>query len=403
MKQVQFDCAATYPIFQYNHSNTIMTPTLRLAIDLINKRSVTPEDCGCQSMLVERLDKYGFASEHLRFDDVDNLWSITPGEGPIFCFAGHTDVVPTGNENNWDLPPFEAQIVDGMLCGRGAADMKGSIAAMTTAMERFLDKHPTPSFRLAWLITSDEEGPAINGTVKVVEWLESKRIKLDWCVVGEPSSTAQTGDVIKNGRRGSMGAKLKIKGVQGHVAYPHLAKNPIHIGMPALIELTETNWGEANQFFPATSFQISNLNSGTGATNVIPGDMLVDFNFRFSTDQTPEFLQSKVIGILNQHGLEYEIDWWVSGMPFLTASGSLVSAAVKAIKNVTNIDSELSTSGGTSDGRFIAPTGSQVVELGPVNATIHQVNERVLASDLDLLSEIYESLLEELEHSLANQ
>jgi len=384
---------------------TTITSTQQLAIDLIQRPSVTPDDCNCQQLIANRLKDCGFHSEHLRFEDVDNLWSITKEDSPesskpIFCFAGHTDVVPVGNENDWDTPPFEARIVDGMLCGRGAADMKGSIAAMITAVERFLENNPNPSFNIAWLITSDEEGIAVNGTVKVIEWLEARNTKIDWCLVGEPSSTAVLGDVIKNGRRGSMGARLKVNGIQGHVAYPQLAKNPIHIAAPALHELATSTWDQGNDYFPATSFQISNIAAGTGAVNVIPGAMDVDFNFRFCTEQTPESLQAATVSILDNHGLDYELEWWISGMPFLTEAGLLVDAAVHAIKDVKNIDTELSTSGGTSDGRFIAPTGAQVLELGPLNATIHQVNEQVRASDLDELSDIYEKILEEIQRTL---
>lgn len=381
-----------------------ITSTQQLTIDLIKRPSVTPKDEGCQQMLAERLANVGFHSEHLRFGEVDNLWAITQAADersmPIFCFAGHTDVVPEGNAEHWDIPPYEGRIVNGMLCGRGAADMKGSIAAMVTAAERFLSRHPQPKFHLAWLITSDEEGIATHGTVKVVEWLESRGTKIDWCLVGEPSSTSQVGDIIKNGRRGSLGARLTIKGVQGHVAYPHLAKNPIHMAAPALSELADTQWDLGNDYFPATSFQVSNVSAGTGAANVIPGTMEVDFNFRFSTEQTPESLKAKTQAILDKHDLDYELDWWLSGLPFLTEPGTLVNAAVSAIKSVTGIDAELSTSGGTSDGRFIAPTGAQVLELGPINATIHKVNEQVSAADLDTLSEVYERLLDELQNSL---
>lgn len=382
-----------------------VTSTQELAIELIQRPSITPDDQGCQQLLAERLKACGFRSEHLRFEEVDNLWAVSQSEAndsrPLFCFAGHTDVVPTGKESDWEIPPFEGRIVDGMLCGRGSADMKGSIASMVTAAERFLSEVPSPAFRLAWLITSDEEGPAKNGTLKVVEWLESQNIKIDWCLIGEPSSSNYLGDVIKNGRRGSMGARLKVKGIQGHVAYPQLAKNPIHLASPALHELATTEWDQGNEFFPASSFQVSNVAAGTGAVNVIPGTMEIDFNFRFCTEQTPESLQAATIEILDRHGLDYELDWWISGMPFLTEAGALVDSAVKAIKQVTGIDTELSTSGGTSDGRFIAPTGAQVLELGPLNATIHQVNEQVRASDLDDLSRIYEGILYNLQRSLS--
>jgi len=373
--------------------------TLQTAIDLMSKASVTPEDAGCQPMLADRLSALGFSIENLRFDDVDNLWAIYGSEGPIFCFAGHTDVVPSGDPSKWETPPFEPTILDSMLCGRGAADMKGSIAAMLTAVERFLTENPNPGFRIAWLITSDEEGIAINGTVKVVEWLEQQNTKITWCLVGEPSSTSLVGDVIKNGRRGSLGAELTVKGIQGHVAYPHLAENPVHTAAPALAELAQKEWDQGNDSFPATSFQVSNISAGTGATNVIPGELRVIFNFRFSTEQTPELLKEGTEAILKAHNLNYDIQWNLSGLPFLTASGDLVEASQAAIQHVTGRATELSTAGGTSDGRFIAPTGAQVVELGPVNATIHKVDERVSVEDLDTLSSIYEQILTQLSNS----
>ncbi len=375
---------------------TEMTPTLELACDLISRRSVTPEDAGCQELMAKRLEAIGFHCQHLRFDDTDNLWAVRGDSGPIFCFAGHTDVVPTGPEANWQTPPFEPTFVDGMLHGRGAADMKGSLASMIIACEEFVAKHPDHKGRIAFLITSDEEGPATNGTVKVVEWLEQHNEKITWCLVGEPSSTAETGDTIKNGRRGSLGCELTVKGIQGHVAYPHLAENPIHTFAPALTELAAEHWDHGNDFFPATSFQVSNLNSGTGATNVIPGEVQVVFNFRFSTELTEEKLRQRTEAILDKHNLNYDINWKLSGHPFLTSEGPLVEAAVEAIKSQGNIDTELSTAGGTSDGRFIAPTGAQVVELGPVNATIHKVDECVNAESLNTLSRIYERILENL-------
>lgn len=375
---------------------TEMTPTLELACDLISRRSVTPEDAGCQQLMADRLSAIGFHCEHLRFDDTDNLWAVRGDSGPIFCFAGHTDVVPTGPEANWQTPPFEPTFVDGMLHGRGAADMKGSLASMIIACEEFVAKHPDHHGRIAFLITSDEEGPATNGTVKVVEWLEQRNEKITWCLVGEPSSTKVTGDTIKNGRRGSLGCELTVKGIQGHVAYPHLAENPIHTFAPALAELAAEHWDHGNDFFPATSFQVSNINSGTGATNVIPGEVQVVFNFRFSTELTEEILRQRTEAILDKHNLNYDIHWKLSGHPFLTSEGPLVEAAVAAIKSQAGIDTELSTAGGTSDGRFIAPTGAQVVELGPVNATIHKVDECVLADSLNVLSRVYEGVLENL-------
>lgn len=377
-------------------SSSSLSPTLQLACDLIRCRSVTPADDGCQNLMIQRLQAIGFEVERLRFDDVDNFWAVRGNQGPILAFAGHTDVVPTGPETNWSNPPFEPKIVDGMLLGRGAADMKGSLASMIVACENFVAKHPHHKGRIAFLITSDEEGPSINGTVKVVEWLEARGIKMQWCIVGEPSSTKVVGDVIKNGRRGSLGGILTVKGVQGHVAYPHLADNPIHKLAPALAELTAEHWDNGNEFFPATSFQISNINGGTGATNVIPGSVEVIFNFRFSTEVTAEILRERTEAIFNRHGLRYELQWTLSGQPFLTPRGELVDAVVAAVKTETGIDTELSTSGGTSDGRFIAPTGAQVVELGPINATIHKVNECISAADLETLTRIYERALENL-------
>lgn len=373
-----------------------LSPTLQLAFDLIARASVTPEDAGCQSLMIERLQAIGFNVERLRFEDVDNFWAVRGDTGPLLCFAGHTDVVPTGPVEQWQYPPFEPCIVDGMLYGRGAADMKGSLAAMVTACERFVAEHPDHSGRIAYLITSDEEGIAINGTVKVMEWLQQRDEKIDWCVVGEPSSSNQVGDVIKNGRRGSLGCELTVKGIQGHVAYPHLAANPIHKAAPALAELAAEQWDNGNEFFPATSFQISNINGGTGATNVIPGELKVVFNFRFSTELTEADLRQRTEVILNKHQLDYDINWKLSGQPFLTAEGALIEATVTAIKQTTGLDTELSTAGGTSDGRFIAPTGSQLVELGPVNATIHKVDECVKAKDLDTLSLIYQGILKNL-------
>lgn len=375
---------------------TSLSPTLQLATDLIRCRSVTPEDDGCQALMIQRLEAIGFRVERLRFGEVDNFWAVRGEQGPLLVFAGHTDVVPTGPEANWDNPPFEPRIIDGMLHGRGAADMKGSLASIVVACENFVARFPDHKGRIALLITSDEEGPSINGTVKVVEWLEASNTKITWCIVGEPSSTNVVGDVIKNGRRGSLGGILKVKGIQGHVAYPHLADNPIHKLAPALAELAAEHWDNGNEFFPATSFQVSNINGGTGATNVIPGEVEVVFNFRFSTELTEEILRERTETILNKHQLDYQVQWILSGQPFLTPRGALVNAVVDAIKTVTGIDAELSTSGGTSDGRFIAPTGAQVVELGPINATIHKVNECISATDLDKLTKIYEKALENL-------
>ncbi len=368
-----------------------LSPTLQLACDLIRRPSVTPVDADCQAQMMNRLGAVGFQLEPMRIEDVDNFWA-THGqqEGPVLCFAGHTDVVPTGPVQQWQYEPFDALIdADGMLCGRGAADMKGSLACMVVASERFVQDYPDHRGKVAFLITSDEEGPAHYGTKAVVERLKARNQRLDWCIVGEPSSTTLLGDVVKNGRRGSLGAKLTVRGKQGHVAYPHLARNPIHLAAPALAELAAEHWDEGNAFFPPTSFQISNLNSGTGATNVVPGELTALFNFRFSTESTVEGLQARVSAILDKHELDWSIDWALSGLPFLTELGELLGAISASIKGVTGRDTQPSTSGGTSDGRFIATLGTQVVELGPVNATIHQVDERILASDLDLLTEIY--------------
>ncbi len=367
--------------------------TLTLAKELISRPSVTPEDAGCQSYLSERLSALGFNIEPMPFEEVTNLWARKGTDGPLFCFAGHTDVVPSGPEDRWRFPPFTPTVADGLLWGRGAADMKGSIAAFVTALERFVQRHPNHQGSIALLITSDEEGPFINGTTRVVDTLEARDEKITWCIVGEPSSTDKVGDVIKNGRRGSISGSLTIKGKQGHVAYPHLVRNPIHLAAPALTALAQEVWDEGNDYFPPTSFQISNIHAGTGATNVVPGELKVEFNLRFSTEITDQQIRERVANILNQHQLDWHIDWTLSGQAFLTEAGSLVDACREAIYDVTQLHTELSTAGGTSDGRFIAPTGAQVVELGPINATIHQVDERVSIADLDKLSDIYEQIL----------
>jgi succinyl-diaminopimelate desuccinylase len=372
------------------------SPTLSLTKQLIARTSVTPDDAGCQQIMIERLQQLGFSVTNLRFEDVDNFWAIRGDQGPILCFAGHTDVVPTGPVENWRSPPFEPTAVDGQLYGRGAADMKGSLAAMVVAVEQFIAEHPNHQGRIAFLITSDEEGVAKNGTVKVVEWLQQQGITPEYCLVGEPSSTTVCGDTIKNGRRGSLGAKLRIIGQQGHVAYPHLASNPIHKVAPALTDLCQEEWDQGNEFFPATSFQISNINGGTGATNVIPGELNLVFNFRFSTQVTDQQLRERTAAILDRHGLDYQLEWALSGQPFLTPAGELVDAAVASIKQTRGLDTQLSTAGGTSDGRFIAPMGTQVLELGPVNASIHQVDENVSIQDLELLTEMYQRVLENL-------
>ena len=370
--------------------------TIALSKKLIARQSVTPEDAGCQEIMIERLASIGFQIHRLRFDNVENFWAIRGESGPILCFAGHTDVVPSGPECDWQTPPFEPTIVDGILYGRGAADMKGSLAAMVVAVEQFVAQNPEHRGRIAFLITSDEEGIAVNGTVKVVEWLRDQHIIPDYCLVGEPSSTNHCGDTIKNGRRGSLGCTMRVIGQQGHVAYPHLADNPIHNAAPALAELAGESWDNGNDFFPATSFQVSNINAGTGATNVIPGVLEVIFNFRFSTEVTECELRERTTAILDKHQLQYELNWNLSGQPFLTAEGELVEAAVAAISEETGIHTELSTAGGTSDGRFIAPLGSQVVELGPVNASIHRIDENVSVEELNTLTQIYQNILQRL-------
>ncbi|MGI9274430.1 MAG: succinyl-diaminopimelate desuccinylase [Endozoicomonas sp.] len=370
--------------------------TLELALDLIRRPSLTPEDEGCQELMISRLEPLGFNVERLKFGEVENIWLRRGDQAPLLAFAGHTDVVPTGDLEKWQNPPFQPAVIDGMLHGRGAADMKGSLAAMVTACESFLAENPDHKGSIAFLITSDEEGPAKDGTVRVVEHLEARKEKIDWCVIGEPSSTNELGDVIKNGRRGSMHGHLTIRGIQGHVAYPHLAKNPVHEVALALSELTGEVWDNGNEYFPPTSFQIWHIHAGEGASNVIPGECQVNFNFRFSPEVTDQQLQQRVCQILDNHDLDYGIDWHLSGQPFLTQPGALVNAAVDAIQAETGRKPELSTSGGTSDGRFIAPTGAQVLELGPVNATIHKVNECVKASDLDGLSQIYQGILKRL-------
>lgn len=370
-----------------------MLDVLSVCKNLIERESVTPEDAGCQEYMAEILRPLGFDIETMVFADTTNMWARRNQEGPVFCFAGHTDVVPPGNLEDWHTPPFSAVEKDGYLYGRGAADMKGSLAAMLVATQRFVSEYPEHIGSIAYLITSDEEGPFINGTTKVVDTLEARNEKMTWCLVGEPSSTELVGDVVKNGRRGSLTGDLTVVGVQGHVAYPHLAKNPVHIAAPALAELAATQWDQGNDFFPATSFQISNINGGTGAGNVIPGELQVCFNFRFSTEVTDQQLIERTLAILDKHGLEYKIHWTFNGQPFLTDAGKLVEATQAAIKAVTGRDTQLSTAGGTSDGRFIAPTGAQVLELGPVNATIHKINECVNIEDLQQLTDIYYQLM----------
>ncbi|KGA24751.1 MULTISPECIES: succinyl-diaminopimelate desuccinylase [Pectobacterium] len=370
-------------------------PVIELAQQLIKRPSLSPNDEGCQALMIERLTAIGFTVEAMDFGDTQNFWAWR-GTGKTLAFAGHTDVVPSGDESHWQHPPFEPIIRDGMLYGRGAADMKGSLAAMVIAAERFVAAHPNHQGRLAFLITSDEEASAVNGTVKVVEALMARNERLDFCLVGEPSSTHVVGDVVKNGRRGSITANLRVHGVQGHVAYPHLADNPVHRAAPALNELIATEWDQGNDFFPPTTMQIANIQAGTGSNNVIPGELFVQFNFRFSTELTDVLIQQRVAELLDRHQLNYTIDWKLSGQPFLTARGELVDAVVNAVKHYNEVTPELLTTGGTSDGRFIARMGAQVVELGPVNATIHKVDECVSAADLQLLSRMYQRIMEQL-------
>ena len=370
--------------------------TIALARELIARPSVTPEDGGCQPLIQERLDALGFRAEWMPFGEVRNLWSRRGDSGPVFAFAGHTDVVPPGPESAWSVPPFEPAVHDGLLWGRGAADMKGSVAAFVTACERFLARNPEHRGSIALLLTSDEEGPARDGTVRVVETLQARGETIDWCLVGEPTSNDLVVDTARNGRRGSLNGTLTVHGVQGHVAYPDKAVNPVHALAPALAELVATTWDNGNASFPPTTFQVSNINAGTGATNVIPGSLELLLNFRFCNESTPDSLQQRVHAILDRHGVQHHLDWHLSARPFVTESGALVDATRAAVASVTGRPLELSTGGGTSDGRFIAPTGAQVIELGPLNATIHQVDERVSADDLDVLSAVYENILKRL-------
>ncbi|AYA39997.1 succinyl-diaminopimelate desuccinylase [Xenorhabdus nematophila] len=373
----------------------MICPVIDLAQQLIKRPSVSPDDQGCQELLIQRLQNIGFTIERMPFGDTLNFWAYR-GTGVTFALAGHTDVVPAGDISQWQTPPFEPSIRNGMLYGRGAADMKGALAAMVVAAERFVMENPEHNGRLAFLITSDEEAKAVNGTVKVVETLMSRQERLDYCLVGEPSSQQRLGDIIKNGRRGSLTASLSIFGTQGHVAYPHLADNPIHHSLPFLQELVNTNWDNGNEFFPATSMQIANIQAGTGSNNVIPGKLSVQFNFRFSTELTDTEIRQQVEGMLKKHNLKYKLDWWLSGQPFLTCEGELVDATVESIEHFCGYKPELSTSGGTSDGRFIAGMGAQIVELGPINATIHKTDECVKTTDLQELSLIYQRITEQL-------
>ena len=372
-----------------------MTKTLELAKDLISRQSNTPLDAGCQELMISRLEPLGFKIERMRFDDVDNFYARKGTSGPLLVFAGHTDVVPTGPVDQWHTPPFEPTIKDGMLYGRGAADMKTSCAAFITAIEDFVAKHPNHPGSIGLLITSDEEGIAINGTVKVVEALKARNEFFDYCIVGEPTSNKVVGDMIKNGRRGSLSGKLIVKGVQGHIAYPHLVKNPIHMVAPAIKDMVDTVWDEGNEYFPPTSWQISNMNGGTGATNVVPGEVAILFNFRFSTASTEQNLKERVYAILDKHALEYDLEWEYSP-PYITPKGNLVAAISEAIQESYGVNPELSTTGGTSDGRFIADICKQVIEFGPLNATIHKLNECVAVADIEPLKDTYRNTLEKL-------
>lgn len=372
------------------------TETLTLAMALIAQPSVTPDDHGCQPLLISRLTAMGFQIETLRFGETDNFYAVYGQHGPLICFAGHTDVVPAGDESNWTSPPFVPTQRNGYLYGRGAADMKSSIAAFVTACERLLAVQPDLPIRLAFLITSDEEGDGFDGTKRVVETLQNRGEHIDYCIVGEPTAVTKVGDMIKNGRRGSLSGTLVVHGKQGHVAYPHLASNPVHLAATALAELVNTHWDDGNSYFPPTGFQISNIHAGTGAGNVIPAEMTVQFNFRFSTESTAESLQQRVEAILDQYDLNYDLQWSLSGEPFLTTAGKLTDAAQAAILSVCGISTELSTTGGTSDGRFIKAIATELIELGPVNATIHQIDECVNVTDIAQLSAIYEKMIKML-------
>ncbi|MDP2488248.1 succinyl-diaminopimelate desuccinylase [Vibrio splendidus] len=369
------------------------SPTLALAKDLISRQSVTPEDAGCQDLMIERLKALGFEIEVMVFEDTTNFWARRGTEAPLFAFAGHTDVVPAGPIEQWHTKPFEPTIVDGFLHGRGAADMKGSLASMIVAVEQFIAKHPDHTGSIGFLITSDEEGPFINGTVRVVEALMARGENIDMCIVGEPSSTEYVGDVVKNGRRGSITGDLTVKGTQGHVAYPHLANNPVHSSLLAINELATTEWDKGNDYFPPTSFQIPNISAGTGASNVIPGEFNVQFNLRFSTELNNDIIVERITNTLDKYDFEYDLKWTFNGDPFLTDAGSLLDAIVDAVGHVNDVKPALLTTGGTSDGRFIARMKGQVVELGPVNATIHKVNECVKVADLEKLTDMYERTL----------
>jgi len=373
-----------------------MTAEIELMLDLVRRQSVTPADAGCQDLLAERLKQIGFSCESLPFGEVSNLWARLGDSGPVLCFAGHTDVVPPGDLKEWNSDPFEPEVRDGMLYGRGTADMKSGLAAMIVAVERFLENDPDFDGSIAFLITSDEEGRARDGTLKVIETLQARGEKIDWCVIGEPSSQDMLGDIVRVGRRGSLSGMLTVNGIQGHVAYPHLADNPVSRFAPALAELIATEWDTGNEYFPPTSFQFVEIQSGIGAPNVTPAELKARFNFRYSTVWDHEELQAKTEAMLDAHSLDYELNWHLSGKPFLTEPGALIDATVAAVKDVTGIDPELSTGGGTSDGRFISPAGVDVVEVGPVNASIHKIDECVKLDDVPALSKIYEQILQRL-------
>lgn len=369
---------------------------LELARELVRRPSVTPEDAGCQALLAERLERIGFHVEHLPFGEVHNFWARRGHAGPVLCFAGHTDVVPTGPLDAWTHPPYDAEVRDGQLWGRGAADMKASLAAMVVAAEEFLAAHPDHAGSIAFLITSDEEGPAQDGTEKVIETLEARGEKIDWCLVGEPSSRTRLGDMLRIGRRGSLSCDLVVHGIQGHVAYPEKALNPLHKLAPFISELVALEWDAGNEAFPATSLQLTNLHSGTGFRNVIPGSAELKFNIRYSTEQTMDSLKAGIVALLERHGLDYEASWRDAGRPFLTPRGRFLEAVREVVRDVAGVDPELSTGGGTSDGRFIAPTGAAVVELGPVNASIHKIDEHVRVDDLEPLKDLYLGILRRL-------
>jgi succinyl-diaminopimelate desuccinylase len=371
-----------------------LSNTLELTQELISRQSVSPTDGGCQALMIERLQALGFEIESLKFGPVDNFWAKRGSGGPVFCFAGHTDVVPSGPVDEWHSDPFTPVIKDGILYGRGAADMKSGLAAMLTASEEFVAQHPEHRGTIAFLITSDEEGPSVDGTRRVVEVLRERHERIDWCLVGEPSSERTLGDTIKIGRRGSLSGRLTVHGVQGHIAYPQFAENPVHTLAPALAELAARTWDQGNEHFQPTTFQVSNISAGTGAPNVIPGELRARFNLRFSTVQTVEGLKAQVEEILNRHRVKYTLEWFISGQPFITEAGALSQAVTRAVQEQLNLVPKLSTGGGTSDGRFIAPMGAQVIELGVVNETIHKVNESVSVADIDKLHAVYRRTLE---------